>query len=126
MKKLLMVLLISMSAGVAAQQPAYVYKDVGFSPEGYKGGALPAQQQSDLDDCVAVAKGSSTKSTKDVGKLSQTYGKDMSGEDFFGVVLTGCLTDVEHGGKGWKAYRKSGADWRVVKGDAVAESFLKK
>jgi hypothetical protein len=121
MKKVMLLLLLC-SMPVLAEEPAHVYKQFGYSPPQWDG-VLSEARKLELDECMKTAADSEAKARANAEKLSAIYGVDMSREDVFGAVLTGCLAE-EQQGKGWIVQEKEGVSWKAVRARYAARAFM--
>jgi len=96
-----------------AQDPPYIYQDIGFTPKDFRN-ALTVKQKADLDACLASAKEQVDRRTK---ANYPSFG------DLFGVTLCDCLADEENG-KGWNVREKTGNGWKETTVLKVTRKFM--
>jgi hypothetical protein len=116
-------ILLAISGVAIAADPPYIYKEFGYSPPNIELGQLNETQRAVLDSCVSFAKERETSARSNSGRMAAIYGTQARQYDYFGVYLTGCLTD-EKDGKGWLVYQKTLNDWQAVKSRYATRTFM--
>jgi hypothetical protein len=107
-----------------AEELPYAYRQFGFAPPQYSGGPLSDTERATLDSCIKQSRGEAESRRKAMGTMSTLYGQDMSQVDFFGVAVTGCLSD-EKDGKGWTVQERRDDSWRPVRSRYAMRTFMK-